>query len=150
MKVFLSFIPAFGLFMFLITGCASSGKTTNNFTINKDTATFTGDYNQIVQLAADALQDQGLHIDRAHAVNMSKYVIFAHLTNTYMTNSPYSGDSDLPQESEAQVTITYVTDMETKVYVKEPKVIASGLRANYSKDVKNHVFHYIADHLKQE
>ena len=136
--------------IFLITGCASSGQTSNNYTLNKDTATFRGDYNQIVQLAADALQDQGLHIDRAHAVNMNKYVIYAHLNNVYMANSPHSGDSDLPQESEAHVIITYISDTQTKVYVREPKVIASGLRANYSKDVKNHVFHYIAEHLKSD
>lgn len=150
MKVFLSLIPVVCMGMFLITGCASSGKTTSNFSVNKDTATFSGDYNQVVQLAADALQDQGLHIDRAHAVNMNMYVIYAHLNNAYMGNSPYSGDSDLPQESEAKVTITYMNDMKTKVFVREPKVIASGLRAGYSKDVKNHVFHYISEHLKSD
>ena len=149
MKLFLSVLPAFGLCMFLITGCASSGKTSNNYTVKKDTATFSGDYKKIVLLAVDALQDQGLYIDRAHAVDMNNYVVYAHLNDMYLTNPPKSSDTDLQQESEAQVTITYINDMKTKVYVKEPKVIASGLRKNYRKDIRGHVFHYIADHLIQ-
>ncbi len=150
MKVYLSFIPAFCVALFLITGCASSGKTSTYYGANRDTVTFKGDYNQVVQLAVDAVKDQGLRIDKNYAVNISKYVITAHLSNEYLTSSPYSGNANLPQESAVQVVITYVSDVRTKVLVKEPKIEASGVRNTYRKNINGQIFHYIGEHLQSD
>lgn len=133
--------------LFLIVSCSSANQPGNGINPYSNVRMYNAGLEQITRLTVRALRDQGFGIDNgSSSTDKNAYVILAHLNNEYVAGASNTGYTNNPSETELKVTVSYISEMKTKVEIQSEEN-TSGVRNSYRKDINRKIFHYIDQHL---